>query len=146
MQQTSWGPKTAAVIGCGILGFVMAVASVTLVTDAQGRLLVSVAGLGLLIFAGFSLRGRPKLAITSEGLVDRGWGRTNVLPRPSIKLVRITEFRRLARKVRLLEIDTVDGRLIVFTRWDLGTNPIDVLDALTDAGYTGRSDPPTGTP
>jgi len=124
----------------------MAGAAVTLVTDPPGRILVGVAGLGLLIFAGFSLRARPKLAITPEGLVVRGWWRNTVLARPSIKLIRITEFRRWARKVRLLEIDTVDDRLIVFTRWDLGTNPIEVLDALTDAGYAGRSDPPTATP
>jgi hypothetical protein len=65
-----------------------------------------------------------------------------VLPRPAIKLIRITEFRRLARKVRLLEVDTTDDKLIVFSRWDLGTNPIDVLDALTSPGYAGRSDPP----
>ncbi len=60
-----------------------------------------------------------------------------MLRRSDIKLVRITEFRRLARKVRLLEIETVDDRLLVFTRWDLGTDPLDVLDALTAAGYAG---------
>lgn len=146
MQQTSWSPSTIAVVGCGLLGFVMLVAAVMLVTDPPGRLLVSVAGLGLLIFAGFSLRARPRLAITQEGLAIRGWWRTRVLPRSAIKLIRITEFRRLARKVRLLEVDTIDDRLIVFSRWDLGTNPIDVLDALTDAGYAGRGDPPTATP
>ena len=54
-----------------------------------------------------------------------------------IKIIRITEFRRIARTVRLLEIDTVDDRLLVFTRWDLGTDPLDVLDALTAAGYAG---------
>ncbi len=52
-----------------------------------------------------------------------------------IELIRITEFRRIARKVRLLEIETLDDRLLVFTRWDLGTDPIHVLDALTAAGY-----------
>jgi Bacterial PH domain len=129
-----------------MLGMVMAVAAVMLVTDPPGRLLVGVAGLGLLIFAGFSLWARPRLAITPEGLVVRGWWRTRVLPRAAIKLIRITEFRRLARKVRLLEIDTVDDRLIVFSRWDLGTNPIEVLDVLTEAGYGGRPDPPTATP
>ena len=146
MQQTSWGPGTAAITGCAFFGVVMAVAAVMLVTDPPGRLLVGVAGLGLLIFAGFSLRARPRLAITPQGLLIRGWWRTMVLPRSAITLIRITEFRRLARKVRLLEIDTVDDRLIVFSRWDLGTNPIDVLDALTDAGYAGRSQPPTATP
>ena len=39
---------------------------------------------------------------------------------------------------RLLEVDTVDGGLTVLTRWDLGTDPIDVFDALTTAGYAGR--------
>lgn len=141
MQQTSWAPKTPAVAGCGVLGLALAAGAVTLVTDVPGRVLVGVAGLGLLIFAGFSLRARPKLAITPAGLVVRGWFRTTVLPPSEIKLIRITEFRRLARKMRLLEIDTTDDRLIVFTRWDLGVNPIEVLDALTAEGYAGRSRP-----
>ncbi|NIH93202.1 hypothetical protein FHU31_000158 [Mycolicibacterium fluoranthenivorans] len=81
---------------------------------------------------------RPKLAISGEGLAVRGWWHTRILRREDIAIVRITEFRRLARKVRLLEVDTTDDRLYVFTRWDLGTSPLDVLDALTDAGYTGR--------
>ena len=67
----------------------------------------------------------------------RGWLRTQTLRRPDITLIRITEFRRIGRKVRLLEIDTTDDRLIVLSRWDLGTDPLDVLDALTDAGYAG---------
>ncbi len=116
---------------------VLGVAAATLVTDVPGRFLACVAAVGLLIFAIFSFRARPKLAISSGGLVIRGWLHTAVLPQSAIKLIRITEFRRLARKVRLLEIDAVDGRLIVFSRWDLGTDPIDVLDALTDAGYAG---------
>ena len=58
--------------------------------------------------------------------------------RADIKIIRITEFRRIARKVRLLEIDTTDDRLFVLTRWDLGTDPLEVLDALTAAGLAGR--------
>ena len=65
-----------------------------------------------------------------------GWwsaagGAHDRLRRGDIKIIRITEFRRIGRKVRLLEIDTADDRLLVFTRWDLGTDPLDVLDALT---------------
>jgi hypothetical protein len=81
---------------------------------------------------------RPKLAISADRLAIRGPLRTQGLGRPDIKLIRITEFRRLARKVRLLEIDTVDDRLFVLTRWDLGTDPLEVLDALTAAGFAGR--------
>ena len=39
--------------------------------------------------------------------------------------------------MRLLEVDAVDGRLLILSRWDLGTDPLDVLDALTAAGYAG---------
>jgi hypothetical protein len=115
----------------------MATAAVTAVTDPPGRILTGIAAVGLITFAIMSWRARPKLAITPEGVAVRGWWRTHVLRRADITLVRITEFRRLARTMRLLEIDTADDRLHVFTRWDLGTDPLDVLDALTAAGYTG---------
>ncbi|MGV0849211.1 PH domain-containing protein [Mycolicibacterium phlei] len=137
MQQTEWGPATGAVLGCAIAGLIVAISAVTLVTDAPGRILLGIAGAGLLVFALMSFRARPKLAIRNGGLVIRGWFRTQHLTRADVAHVRITEFRRLARKVRLLEIDTADDRLLVFSRWDLGTEPLDVLDALTDAGYAG---------
>jgi hypothetical protein len=114
----------------------MATGVVTVVTDAPGRILGGIAAVGLLAFASMSWRARPKLAITPGGLLVRGWWSTHVVPRDDIAKIRITEFRRIGRKVHLLEIDTIaDDRLLVFTRWDLGTNPLDVLDALTDAGY-----------
>jgi hypothetical protein len=115
----------------------LAIADVTFITDPPGRILVGIAAVGLLVFASLSWRARPKLAIRDDGLVTRGWSRTNLLQRSDIKIIRITEFRRLARKVRLLEIDTTDDRLLVFTRWDLGTDPLTVLDTLTAAGYAG---------
>jgi hypothetical protein len=117
----------------------MAIAAVTVVTDVPGRVLAGIAAVGLLAFASMSWRTRPKLAITPTGLVVRGWFGTHVLGRQDVAKIRITEFRRIGRKVRLLEIDTVaDDRLLVFTRWDLGTDPLAVMDALTDAGYAGR--------
>jgi hypothetical protein len=115
----------------------LAIGAVTLVTEAPGRILLGIAAVGLILFASQSWRARPKLAISDDGLVTRGWSRTNLLRPADIKIVRITEFRRLARKVRLLEIDTNDDQLLVFTRWDLGTDPLNVLDALTAAGYAG---------
>ena len=137
MQQTSWGPRPAGVAGCGIAGVAMAIASVTVVTDPPGRGLVGIAGAGLLLFAGATWRARPKLAITPDGLALRGWFRTQLFQHSDIKIIRITEFRRYARKVRLLELETVPGALVIFSRWDLGTEPLEVLDALTAAGYAG---------
>jgi Bacterial PH domain len=137
MQQTEWSPPTVGIAACGISGLILATGAVTLITDAPGRSLVGIAAVGLVVFASLSWRARPKLAISDDGLITRGWARTNLLRRSDIKIIRITEFRRLARKVRLLEIDTTDDRLLVFTRWDLGTDPLNVLDALTAAGYAG---------
>ncbi|MCV7234937.1 PH domain-containing protein [Mycobacterium branderi] len=135
MQQTEWAPSTPGIAGCGFVGVAMAIACVTLVTDPPGRILTGIAAAGLILFASVSWRARPKLAITPEGLLVRGWLRTQLLRRPDIKILRITEFRRIGRKTRLLEIETVDDRLLIFSRWDLGTNPLEVLDALTEAGY-----------
>jgi hypothetical protein len=135
MQQTQWSPPTGGIAGCGFLGLVLAGAAVTGVTDAPGRVLSGIAAVGLLAFAGLSWRARPKLAINSAELTVRGWWRTDTYRPADLTRVRITEFRRIARKVRLLELETADDRLVVFTRWDLGTDPIHVLDALTDAGF-----------
>ncbi|WP_319452934.1 MULTISPECIES: PH domain-containing protein [unclassified Mycobacterium] len=138
MQQTQWSPRTFGIVACAAISISMATAAVIAVTDAPGRILLGIAAVGLFVFATGSWRARPKLAITDAGLQVGGWFRTQLLTQDDITSIRITEFRRLARKVRLLEIDTADDRLIVFTRWDLGTDPLDVLDALTEAGYAGR--------
>ncbi|WP_280826613.1 PH domain-containing protein [Mycobacterium sp. OTB74] len=140
MQQTHWGPRTAAIAGCAVFGVMLATICVTSVTDAPGRVLAGAAAVGLLVFAGMSVRARPKLAINSAGLTVRGWWRTTTYTRSELKSVRITEFRRIGRKTRLLELETDDDRLLVFTRWDLGTDPIHVLDALTEAGYAPGQD------
>lgn len=100
-------------------------------------MLAGVAGFGLLLFAGFSWRARPKLALTPEGLAIRGWWRTRLLTRSSLTRVRVTEFHRIGRRQQLLEIETDDDQLLILSRWDLGTDPRDVLEALTAAGYTG---------
>jgi len=135
MQQTQWSPSTFGIAACGIAGLILAVGAVTLITDVPGRVLVGVAAVGLVLFATLSWRARPKLAIKNDALVSRGLVGETVLRHADIKLIRITEFRRIGRKMRLLEIDTVDDRLLVFTRWDLGTDPLHVLDALTAAGF-----------
>ena len=137
MQQTQWAPSSAGIAACGVAGIVMATTCVTVVTDPPGRLLLGIAATGLILFAGGTWRARPKLAITADGLRVRGWLRTQRLVRNDIKIIRITEFRRIGRKVRLLEIDADDGRLFIFSRWDLGTDPLEVLDALTAGGYAG---------
>ena len=116
----------------------LAVVAVTLATDGASTLVAGLAGLGLLVFASFSWRARPKLALTPDGLAVRGWWRTRLLTRGALARVRITDFQRIGRTHRLLEIETVDDDLVILSRWDLGTDPRAVFDALSAAGYTGR--------
>ena len=136
-ESDAWGPPAPAVLGVGVAGLMMAAGCLLLIDDVPGRLLTGTAAVGLLVFATGSWRARPRLAVTAEGLRYRGWLRARLLHRADIDSVRITEFRRLGRKVRLLEIDTTDDALLVLSRWDLGGEPLRVLDALTDAGYAG---------
>ncbi|MFB1293936.1 PH domain-containing protein [Mycobacterium sp. pW049] len=135
MQQTQWQPKTAAIVVAGIAAVLLAIGAVTLVTDVPGQILVGTAAVGLLVFAVMSWIARPKLAIFQDTLRYRGWWQVRQLTRADINRIRITEFRRIGRTVRLLEIDTTDDRLLVLSRWDLGVEPLHVLDALTDAGF-----------
>lgn len=138
-----WGPSIASVAAVTVAGLLMAVGCATVATDPPGRFLTGTAAIGLLVFAAGSWRGRPRLAITGGGLVYRGWVRTQTLRREDLESIRITQFRRWGRMVRLLEIDTRGGQLFVLSRWDLGADPLEVLDALTEAGYAA---PRTGRP
>lgn len=121
-----------------VSGLLMAAGFIALREDVPGQVLTGLAAIGLFAFAAGSWRARPRLALTPEGLVSRGWFHTRTLRPADIGSVRITEFRRLGRRVQLLEIDTTTDTLLVFSRWDLGGDPLDVLDALTEAGYTGQ--------
>lgn len=133
-----WGPPPAGIAVVAAVGVLMAVSCVALATDPPGRILSGIAAVGLLVFAAGSWRARPRLALTPDGLVYRGWLRTRTLHRGDLDLIRITEFRRWGRRVRLLEIETAEDQLLVLSRWDLGGDPLAVLDVLTDAGYAGR--------
>ena len=114
----------------------MAVGAIAVADDVPGRLLAGIAAVGLLVFAAGSWRARPRLAVAGDGVLYRGWLRDKNLRSADIESIRITEFRRIGRKVRLLEIDTGE-QLIVLTRWDLGADPLTVLDGLTAAGIAG---------
>lgn len=136
-QQTQWAPPARGIAGCALAGAVLAISAVTLATDLPGRLLAGLAGIGMLVFAGFSWRSRPRLALTGQGLVLRGWWRTRLLTPGDLTRVRVTDFQRIGRTQHLLEIETDDDDLLILSRWDLGTDPRDVFAVLSAAGYTG---------
>lgn len=138
MPTTQWSPRPAGIALCAVGGLFMAVGSVTLASDTPGRVLSGIAAAGLVVYAAGTWRARPKLALDADGLVLRGWIHARRLSRSDVAVIRLVEFSRLGRRVRMLEIETVAGSLVMLSRWDLGTAPADVFDTLVAAGYPGR--------
>ncbi|WP_280262795.1 PH domain-containing protein [Nocardia wallacei] len=135
----SWSTPPAALAATALGGVALAVAAV-FASDAPSRLLIGLAAVLLLGLAALGLRQRPRLTVVtgdSPVLVVRGLlGPVAYRPEQILK-ARVVGFRRLGRRVPNLELDVRhdgDDRLLIFGRWDLGTHPQDVLDAMTVHG------------
>lgn len=135
----AWTTPTPALIAVTVGGVVLAGAAV-FAKDGPSRLLIGLAALGLLALAGLGFRQRPRLAVipgSSPRLVVRSLvGPTEYTPAQILR-VRIARYRRLGRRMPMLEIDVThhgEERLLIFGRWDLGAHPEDVYDTLTRNG------------
>ncbi|WP_328389702.1 PH domain-containing protein [Nocardia sp. NBC_00416] len=131
----AWTTPLPALIAAAGGGVVLAVGAV-LIADAPGKILLGLAAVTLLGLAALGLRQRPRLSVIpgeSPLLVLRTLTGVTEYTRDQILRARVVGYRRLGRKSPMLEID-VDHlgseRLLIFGRWDLGTNPEDVYDTL----------------
>ncbi|MGV9818970.1 PH domain-containing protein [Nocardia xishanensis] len=131
----AWATPTPALVAVAVGGVILAGAAIA-AADAASRLLIGLAAAGLLALAGLGFRQRPRLSIRTGDeprLVVRGLlGPAEYRPDQIIK-ARVVSYRRLGRKSPMLEIDVRhDGeeRLLIFGRWDLGTSPENVFEAL----------------
>ena len=122
-----WSPRPSGTVARLAGAAVLALATVLLVPDLPGRLLVGIAVVGLLVDGAHDALARPRLAARPDGVVVRTWGGQRRLPWPGLR-VRVRAVRRLGVVVRTLELDTVgpddDGTLLVLGRRDLGA-PVD---------------------
>ncbi len=149
--------RWAAPLPAVVLGLVAAVGLLAWVAlglrtgtlDAPGRLLLGLAGVAVGAAALVGLRARPRLAADDEALVLRGPFTTRGWPWARVDAVRVVRMRRLGLPAAYLEIDARDDdggeRLLVLGRLELGTDPVDVAEALqahrADVGRL-RSDAP----
>ncbi len=121
-----WLGTVAAGTWCGLL--------IASGADPAGRLLAGLAAVGLLGWAVFGTRARPRLQADAGGVTVGGLMRPRHHPWPLVLDVRVHRVRRWGRDSSLLEIETrtADGgeRLLVFGRLDLGEDPEDVVDEL----------------
>lgn len=121
-----WVGAAAAGVWCALL--------VTSGADRTGQLMAGLATVGMLAWAVFGTRARPRLQADAGGVTIGGLMRARHHPWPLVADVRVTRLRRWGRESRLLEIETrtADGaeRLLVLGRLDLDADPRDVLDEL----------------
>ncbi|WP_194816637.1 PH domain-containing protein [Nocardia sp. XZ_19_385] len=135
----TWSTRTPMLVAVTVGGVILTGAAV-LSTDGASRLLIGLAATGLLGFALLGYRQRPRLTIipgSEPRLVVRSLTGPSEYSRDQIIRARIVSYRRLGRKNPMLEIDVDDNgteRLLIFGRWDLGTNPEDVFDTLVEHG------------
>ncbi|WP_410871591.1 PH domain-containing protein [Nocardia sp. A7] len=143
-QPVSWSTPVAglvAVTGGGILLVVVAI----LAKDGPSRLLVGLAAAAVLGMAALGIRQRPRLTMV-PGSEPRLVVGTLTGPQEyaldRIDRIRMVSYRRIGRKSAMLEVDVRHDdteRLLIFGRWDLGTNPHDVYDALVVNGFASVS-------
>ncbi|MCP3799521.1 PH domain-containing protein [Allokutzneria sp. A3M-2-11 16] len=128
-----WSPP-AAVVGGGWLLAAGALTWVFLARDTPTQVFATVAAVLLGFAALYGTVARPRLTADAGGITVRGltgtrsWSWAELTPR-------LHSARRFGRTNAVLEIDVLarDGAetLLVFTRLDLGADPVDVAAVLT---------------
>ncbi|GAC02308.1 hypothetical protein GONAM_52_00540 [Gordonia namibiensis NBRC 108229] len=147
-------PVGAGVAGC-VGGVILLGGAVVVSNDPAGSVLMGIAGVLLFALGVYTLLVRPRLELTAghpATLTVRGLtGRRSYTP-DRVERIRLLSMRRVGRRVGQLEIDVLDDnaetsrpdgsdgprddtRLLVFSRWDLGTDLLSVVDALRAAGF-----------
>lgn len=114
--------------------------------DPLALLLTGLAALILIPTAVSQLLRRPRLEVVDGSLAVTKLSGTIFVPRDEVVEVRSLGVARWGVRQHLMRLEYVDERgreqLDVFTRLDLGTDPRDVVEALTGLGFRGRT---TGT-
>ncbi|MDD7941294.1 PH domain-containing protein [Actinomycetospora lutea] len=131
----SWAPPWPAV-GLAVAGALGLGAWAVAATDPPGRLLTGLAALALALGAAFGAFARPRLRADDDGLVLRGVSGRRSWPWARVDAVRAVRMRRMGLPAAYLEVEVrdadEDGRLLVLGRLELGTDPVEVADALQD--------------
>jgi hypothetical protein len=115
------------------IAWILAAAAVTwavVTEDRPGQVLISVAALTLVLGGLFGTVARPRLAADADGITVRSLTGRRHWPWAAVN-VRLAHTRRLGRDVTTVEIDA-DPDLVVLGRFDLGADPVDVIDAIRE--------------
>ncbi|GAB05736.1 hypothetical protein M2359_000390 [Gordonia amarae] len=157
-----WSTPTLAGAAMAIGGLILLGGSVVLSSDPVGLVLMAFAGLLLLGFASYALLLRPRLRLATRPapeLTLRTIGGPRTYTPADIDRIRVRQLRRIGRHSHQLELDILregaddpnpdaqtpdaqypagtlpDTTLVVLNRWDLGADPHEVADVLSEAGF-----------
>ncbi|MFC8381394.1 PH domain-containing protein [Nocardia sp. NPDC057272] len=139
-QPVSWSTPVAGLLAISGGGILLAVLAI-LAQDGPSRLLIGVAAAAVLAMSTLGIRQRPRLTMVpgpAPRLVVGTLTGPKDYPLDRIDRIRMVSYRRIGRKSSMLEVDVRHEdteRLLIFGRWDLGTNPHDVYDALVVNGF-----------
>ena len=132
-----WSTPPAAVAALALAGIGLVVTAAVAVPDTAGRVLVGFAASIVLVTVALAVRQRPRLQVLpgETGIAAMRLTGRREFPRTALQRVRIVEYPRFGRRVPMLEIDAIDPAdgtesLMIFGRWDLGTDPRNVHEAL----------------
>ncbi|MFC9475147.1 PH domain-containing protein [Nocardia sp. NPDC055002] len=139
-QPVSWSTPVAGLLAISGGGILLAVLAI-LAQDGPSRLLIGIAAAAVLAMSALGIRQRPRLTMVpgpAPRLVVGTLTGPKDYPLDRIDRIRMVSYRRIGRKSSMLEVDVRHEdteRLLIFGRWDLGTNPHDVYDALVVNGF-----------
>ncbi|GGC64252.1 PH domain-containing protein [Hoyosella rhizosphaerae] len=142
-----WSPQPAALWVAAIGGVILSYVTYIVRSEPAGSLLAGTAAFLLLFVAFCGYRATPRLAVLrphphhGPRIRFRSFlGRECVLEPRHVVEVRVLRYPRLGRRVPMLEIELnePEDRLIILSRWDLGTEPDQVADILWSVGFTRR--------
>lgn len=130
----SWAPQWTLVIAgwcvAALAGIWIAISNARASNDSQGRILIGLAGVAVLLLALHATVIRPRLIADATGITLRGlfgsttWNWQNVH-------YQVTAVTRFGRTVTTLELSgTNDDRISALGRLELGTRPEDVVEQL----------------
>nr|WP_232433574.1 PH domain-containing protein [Rhodococcus sp. AW25M09] len=145
VYRQQWATPIVAIGALVAGGIALGIGAALSSTDAAGTFLVGLAAVGMWVIAVLAAVQRPRLAITHDGsLVIKRLTGVRTYNRTDIVRIKIVRYPRLGRRVPMLELDIHppgedDDRLIIFGRWDLGTDPQDVFETLDIHGLVPRN-------
>ncbi|MGB7385007.1 MAG: PH domain-containing protein [Rhodococcus sp. (in: high G+C Gram-positive bacteria)] len=149
VDKLTWATPMPAVIALVGAGIALLMAAAVTDTDTAGRFLVGLGALGLWIIAALAAYQRPRLWIDNgsaspgeppaQRLAVKRLSGVRTYRLDEISRLEVMKYPRLGRRVPMLEVDVRrvgedEDRLMIFGRWDLGTNPQDVYDVLDRHG------------